>query len=630
MRIAFIDASGWDFNVDTPFHRPLGGSQSAASYLAIALAEAGNHVFFISATTKPGVIHGVTCISVREFAPTQLPELKLDAAVLVMGAGAGMKMREALGPGPKLVLWTGHAADQEAVAALKDPIRRGVFDGFAMVSDWQREQYLNAFALPADSTAVLRNAVAPAFLEQFKLVELKAGESNLGESIAKAKSRPPVLAYTSTPYRGLDVLLKLFPQIRRRSPGATLQVFSGMSVYMASQEQDEKDFGHLYRLCRETEGVELVGALPQPILATRLRDVSVLTYSNTFAETSCISVLEAIACGCRIVTSELGALPETTAGFATLVSRAGGPGQYESDFVDATVRTIAELDTPATADALARQISFVADRYNWTTRAGEWERWLTKLERRGQSVSPRSSEQHFPVAHLPKNHEAMDPYFGQFLGLLRRSLANGGSEFGLGLTLFSLAASIRADSIIEIGRFKGFSTLALASALRLVDLGWDEPAMHKERPDIDYKQFEGPKKRQVVSIDPHPTPEATALLKEAGLLSYVTMLDSVSADVDVQGEVDLIFIDGDHSYQGCLADVRRLVPKNLRPGGYFILHDYYGWYDKDRKSASPVRHVIEELVAEGELEHLLIDTGYMSFVVFRRPNATAQATLARL
>ena len=117
---------------------------------------------------------------------------------------------------------------------------------------------------------------------------------------------------------------------------------------------------------------------------------------------------------------------------------------------------------------------------------------------------------------------------------------------------------------------------------------------------------------------------------EAGVMPYVTLIDERSDQLALEGEADLIFIDGDHTYEGCLADVRRLVPNNLRPGGYLVLHDYYGWYDAQKKSASPVRAVIEQLIAEGQLEHILIDTGYMSFVIFRKPDPKSAATLAAL
>lgn len=82
---------------------------------------------------------------------------------------------------------------------------------------------------------------------------------------------------------------------------------------------------------------------------------------------------------------------------------------------------------------------------------------------------------------------------------------------------------------------------------------------------------------------------------------------------------DLIFIDGDHSFEGCLADVARYVPKYLKPGGYFILHDYFGWYH-DGKNCSPIMMVIQR--ALGELDRVLIDTGYQSLVVFRKQSLT--------
>lgn len=228
-----------------------------------------------------------------------------------------------------------------------------------------------------------------------------------------------------------------------------------------------------------------------------------------------------------------------------------------------------------------------------------------------------SSEQLMPTEFLPKNQEEMDVYFGTFFKFMRKALVAGGSELGLGMTLFSLAVSIKAVNIIEIGRFKGFSTLCLASALKFLDIGWQEPLQHKQRPDINYEDIEKPQQRKLFSIDLFSTEEAIKLIKDTELTEYVDFINQRSDTVNIQKEVDLIFIDGDHSYDGCKEDVFHYVPWNLRPGGYFILHDYFGWYDEQNRNNSPVKAVIDDLIAEGIFQHILIDTGYQSFVVFR-------------
>ena len=229
---------------------------------------------------------------------------------------------------------------------------------------------------------------------------------------------------------------------------------------------------------------------------------------------------------------------------------------------------------------------------------------------------PGSDEQRMHTERLPKNLEAMDPYFGRFFGLMRGALASGGSELGLAMTLFSLAVSIRAAHIVEIGRFRGLSTLALASALKFNDIGWDEPEQHKQRPDVRYDLLEGPQSRRLLSIDPFPTEEADRLVAEAGLTSYVTFVNHASEAVQVTAPMDLLFIDGDHSYEGCKRDVLQFVPL-VRPGGYFILHDYFGWYDADGRNGSPIKRVIDD-IPQAHFPRLLIDTGYPSFAVFRQ------------
>ncbi len=94
-------------------------------------------------------------------------------------------------------------------------------------------------------------------------------------------------------------------------------------------------------------------------------------------------------------------------------------------------------------------------------------------------------------ANLEKTSKESQLFFGEFLGVLKNTIAPTSSEFGLGMSLFSLTVSTQAKTIIEIGRFQGFSTLALAAGLRFGEC--DFPVHHKGcavRPELDYEKLD--------------------------------------------------------------------------------------------------------------------------------------------
>lgn len=370
MRIAFVDFSPRDYKVESVYRIPVGGSESALCYLAEALATQGHDVFLLNNTSESGISCGVMCLPLSDV-PHQLLR-SLDVLIVLNMAGEGVNLRSLLGEDTRLLLWTGHTEDQPAVQGLQSSTEREVYDGIALVSEWQRDCFHRHFGIHPARTRVLRNAIGPAFCRLF----------SDSTAILPQKSQPPVLAYTSTPFRGLDILLEVFPRIRREVPGTRLKVFSSMKVYALSEADDESQYGQLYRKCRETEGVEYLGSLPQPELARELRSVMILAYPNTFAETSCIAVMEAMASGCHIVTSNLGALPETTAGFARLISVEGDWEAYKERFVGETVGALRECISPDTTAAethLRRQVSHVNRSYTWSVRAQEWVDWLSSI-----------------------------------------------------------------------------------------------------------------------------------------------------------------------------------------------------------------------------------------------------------
>ena len=62
--VVFLDVHPWDYHAGTPWLRPLGGTQSAACYLASALAARGHRVALSTHTTEPGPPRGVDGLTV--------------------------------------------------------------------------------------------------------------------------------------------------------------------------------------------------------------------------------------------------------------------------------------------------------------------------------------------------------------------------------------------------------------------------------------------------------------------------------------------------------------------------------------------------------------------------------------
>lgn len=79
----------------------------------------------------------------------------------------------------------------------------------------------------------------------------------------------------------------------------------------------------------------------------------------------------------------------------------------------------------------------------------------------------------------------------------------------------------------------------------------------------------------------------------APLAEYIVPHRGLSVDIaeNFHGRLDLLFIDGDHSYEACKADVMAWLNK-LRPGGLIVLHDF-GW-------AVGVQKVVAEIIKPRE------------------------------
>jgi hypothetical protein len=165
LKIAFIDQSDRDYQIESAYRVPLGGSQFAICYLAEMLAQQGHQVLLFNNTASKRPSRGVICCPLDLVSPEDLATF--DIVVEVNTCDVGKQIRPYLKPEARLALWIHHAHDQHDVEDLADPHVRAVYDGVALVSDWQRHQFHKHLGIEPTRSAVLRNGISPSFYGLF-------------------------------------------------------------------------------------------------------------------------------------------------------------------------------------------------------------------------------------------------------------------------------------------------------------------------------------------------------------------------------------------------------------------------------------------------------------------------------
>jgi glycosyltransferase involved in cell wall biosynthesis len=254
---------------------PMGGSEASALHMACALQKFGWNVHVAND-------------------PVHLENGSCDIFISTRGWEI---FARGIRPGKLNYLWCTDDANQPFVAPLKkSEIANQVYknsDAILMLSNYQAIRWMQELHLPAEKIFLTSNGIP---LERF---------NSQPESLTE---RPPWAYYGSTPFRGLDQLLQKWPVIHNNIPGSKLHIFSSMKIYNL---EDPQEYKKMYRVARNMPGVHYHGAVGQAVIRDTIRHCRGLAYPCTFPETSCITAMEAMASGCAVVGTAIGALPET-------------------------------------------------------------------------------------------------------------------------------------------------------------------------------------------------------------------------------------------------------------------------------------------------------------------------------
>ena len=150
------------------------------------------------------------------------------------------------------------------------------------------------------------------------------------------------------------------------------------------------------------------------------------------------------------------------------------------------------------------------------------------------------------------------------------SAVNGWLSDAQATRLWSRASELQPPAtIVEIGSFQGRSTIVLArAAAEGIELTAIDPHAGNDRGPQEFEGYEAEAANDNAVFNEN--------LRVAGVIDRVRHVRKLSdaAHDDVDGDIDLLYIDGAHRYRPALGDIREWGAR-VRPGGTMLIHDSF-------------------------------------------------------
>ena len=259
------------------------------------------------------------------------------------------------------VLWMQHFVNQEEAKNLgsKDYVNK--LDYIVFNSNWNFEKFQYQFKIPESKSLVIKNAI-----EKIDFHEKPKDKINL--------------VYHTTPWRGLIHLLKVFKRLNLQN--TELNICSSTIIY--GKKFDSilgKKYENVFEECKNTKNVNYLGFLENNKIIELLKSMHIYSFPSIWPETSCISAIEAMAAGCEIVTSNLGALYETCAPFATFVGFDSNFDNFEKKYQKALENSVKNFWSKENQKKIRFQQEVINLTYSWNVRSKEWISFLEEARR---------------------------------------------------------------------------------------------------------------------------------------------------------------------------------------------------------------------------------------------------------
>lgn len=285
---------------------------------------------------------------------------RLDKELLQEFQIISSRIRSDLDPDKIRIFWAHDLPGDPESEFMKNRDEVEKFHKFVFVSNWQMQKYIDAYKIPWSKCIVIQNAIDP--IEEHEKPSIEDGIR---------------LIYTPTPHRGLNILVPVVDHLSKKYENIHLDVFSSFNLY-GWGERDQQ-YKEVFDAIDAHPNMTNHGTVSNAEVRDALKKAHIFAYPSTWAETSCLCLMEAMSAGLVCVHSNFGALYETSANWTQMYQINEDPQKHAALFYSVLEGAIQHYNDESVRSKVLPMQTYSNVFYGWKQREIEWTVFLKAM-----------------------------------------------------------------------------------------------------------------------------------------------------------------------------------------------------------------------------------------------------------
>ena len=236
---------------------------------------------------------------------------------------------------------------------IKNAESRDRFHKIVFCGNWQYNNFVTKLNIPQnDKLIVIDNPINPIAYMPKPKDEIR-------------------LIYTSTPQRGLALLVPVFEKLCETHDNIYLDVFSSFDIYGWSDSN--APFKELFEKCKNHPKIVYHGFQPNSVVREALQKAHIFAYPSIWQECNSCATIEAMSAGLLCLHPNYAGLSDTTGGLTAMYQYDENPNLHANKFYHLLNNAIQYVNLEETQNYLKFVKMYADNRFNINKISAKWE-----------------------------------------------------------------------------------------------------------------------------------------------------------------------------------------------------------------------------------------------------------------